>query len=54
VQSVAQQETPYTILNKEHLKWFALDSTSVETQTFYVTADGGHSALAQIIYSNVG
>lgn len=30
-----------------------MDSTSVETQTFYIYGDNGHIALAQVIYSNV-
>jgi len=35
------------------VKWVAMDSTSVETQSFYLIADSGHIALAQVIYSNV-
>lgn len=55
IQSVAEQAktTPYTELAKEDLKWAAMDSTSVETQSFYLMADNGHLALAQVIYSNV-
>lgn len=55
IQSIAKQaETrPYTELKKQHLKWEAMDSTCVETQTFYFTADSGHLGLAQVIYSNV-
>ena len=55
IQSVAKQAetTPYTELTKEDLKWAALNSTSVETQIFYVMADNGHIASAQVIYSNV-
>jgi hypothetical protein len=30
-----------------------MDSTSVETHTFYVFGDNGYIALAQLIYSNV-
>jgi len=53
--SVAEQAktTPYTELTKKDLTWKALDSTSVETQVFYVFTKDGHIALAQIIYSNV-
>ena len=55
IQSVARQAetTPYTELTKEDLRWVAMDSTSVETQTFYLMADSGHIGLAQVIYSNV-
>ena len=55
IQSVAKQaeRLPYTELKKEHLKWEAMDSTCVETQTFYFTADSGHLGMAQVIYSNV-
>lgn len=55
IQSVAKQaETvPYTELKKEHLKWEAMDSTCVESQTFYIMADSGHIGMAQVIYSNV-
>jgi hypothetical protein len=30
-----------------------MESTSVETQTFYFTSEAGQLALAQVIYSNV-
>jgi hypothetical protein len=30
-----------------------MDSTCVETQTFYIHADNGTLGLAQVIYSNV-
>jgi len=55
IQSVARQAetTPYTELNKEDLRWAAMGSTSVETQTFYLMADSGHVGMAQVIYSNV-
>ena len=55
IQSVAKQaETvPYTELKKEHMKWEAMESTCVETQTFYIMADSGHIGMAQVIYSNV-
>jgi len=55
IQSVARQAetTPYTELNKQDLKWAAMDSTNVETQTFYLMADSGHIGMAQVIYSNV-
>ncbi|KAG9237765.1 oxidative stress survival, Svf1-like protein [Amylocarpus encephaloides] len=55
IQSVARQAeiTPYTELGREHMKWEAMDSTSVETQSFYLMADSGHIGLAQVLYSNV-
>ncbi len=53
--SVAEQakETPYTELTKDDLKWTAMESTCVETQTFYLMADSGLIGMAQVIYSNV-
>ncbi|KAL1635234.1 putative cell survival pathways protein [Diplodia intermedia] len=55
IQPVTKQaaETPYTELQKNDLKWVAMDSTCVETQTFYLTADSGHLGMVQVIYSNV-
>lgn len=55
IQSVSRQAetTPYTELSKDDLKWAAMGSTSVETQTFYLMADSGHVGMAQVIYSNV-
>lgn len=55
IQSVARQAetTPYTELDKQDLKWAAMDSTNVETQTFYLMADSGHVSMTQVIYSNV-
>lgn len=44
---------PYTILEKAHLEWADLDSTSVETQTFYLLADSGHVGIVQVIHSNI-
>ncbi|KAI0484684.1 oxidative stress survival, Svf1-like protein [Xylariaceae sp. FL0804] len=45
--------TPYTPLTRDDMKWAAMDSTSVETQSFYFMSESGHVALAQVIYSNV-
>ena len=45
--------TPYTELSRDDMGWAVLDSTFVETQTFYLTADNGNFALIQIIHSNV-
>ncbi len=55
IQSVAKQAetTPYSEVTREDLKWATMNSTSVETQCFYLTADSGHMGLAQVIYSNV-
>lgn len=55
LKSVAEEakETPYTELTRDDLKWEAMDSTSVETQSFYFMSDSGYIALAQVIYSNV-
>jgi hypothetical protein len=55
IKSVAEdaQSTPYTELTRDDMKWVRLDQTSVESQSFYLMADSGHFALAQVIYSNV-
>ncbi|OCL11286.1 oxidative stress survival, Svf1-like protein [Glonium stellatum] len=55
IQSVEQQakETPYTELTKNDLRWEAMESTCVETQTFYMMGDNGHRGMVQVIYSNV-
>ncbi|EXJ78554.1 survival factor 1 [Capronia coronata CBS 617.96] len=50
-----QMETkPYSILNKNDLKWKAMDSTNVETETFYLMLPDGTTLMLQVIYSNVG
>lgn len=43
----------YTELTKDHLKWILIESTCVETQTFYLMAESGHVCFLQVIYSNV-
>ncbi|KAH7116044.1 oxidative stress survival, Svf1-like protein [Dendryphion nanum] len=55
IQVVGKQEgdPAYTELTKKDLKWTLVDSTCVETQTFYFFADSGHTGLIQVIYSNV-
>ncbi|KAH7160755.1 survival factor 1 [Dactylonectria macrodidyma] len=55
IKSVAleAEKTPFTELTREHLTWKAMDSTSVETASFYLFSDNGDVALAQVIYSNV-
>ncbi|KAF4977447.1 hypothetical protein FZEAL_6011 [Fusarium zealandicum] len=55
IRSVAHEaaKTPFTELNRHDLKWLVMDSTSVETQSFYIFGENGYVALAQVIYSNV-
>ena len=55
LRSVAEQArtTPWTELQADDLRWAAMDSTCVETQTIYLFADTGELGLAQVIYSNV-
>ncbi|GFG01341.1 survival factor 1 [Aspergillus lentulus] len=55
IQSVAQQaqQTPYTELTKDDLRWRAYQYTNVETETFYVMADNGTLVMVQVIYSNI-
>ncbi|GKU00795.1 survival factor 1 [Fusarium langsethiae] len=51
--AIEAEKTPYTEVTRDGLKWKAMDSTSVETESFYICADNGYIALAQVIYSNV-
>lgn len=55
IQSVSKQaeRIPYSEVQPQDLKWAAMESTCVETQTFYVMAETGHIAMAQVIYNNV-
>ncbi|KAF2121567.1 oxidative stress survival, Svf1-like protein [Lophiotrema nucula] len=55
IQAVGKQEgdPAYTELTKEGLKWSTIDSTCVETQTFYLFTDAGHIGFLQVIYNNV-
>lgn len=55
IQSVAEQAktTPYTELKKDDLAWACMDSTNVESKSFYMHSDDGHVGLVQVIYSNV-
>ncbi|KAF2188196.1 oxidative stress survival, Svf1-like protein [Zopfia rhizophila CBS 207.26] len=55
IQAVGTHEgdPAYTELTRDDLKWVAMESTSVETQTFYLMTDGGHIGFVQVIYSNV-
>jgi hypothetical protein len=45
--------TPYTELTKDDLRWRAMGSTCVETQTFYLNSDEGDLAILQVIYNNI-
>lgn len=55
IRSVAEEakDIPYTEITRDDLKWNAMDSTCVETQTFYLASDNGDVGLVQVIYSNV-
>lgn len=55
IQTVTAQaeKTPYTVLTKDDLKWKAMESTNVESQTFYLISDEGKVASVQMIYNNV-
>jgi hypothetical protein len=55
IQSVAVEAatTPYTEISSDALRWQALTSTNVESQTFYMTAKDGTYAMLQVIYSSV-
>ncbi|KJZ79808.1 Survival factor 1 [Hirsutella minnesotensis 3608] len=55
IQSVAEeaQTTPYTEITRDDLKWKVMESTCVETESFYLFSDSGEIGLVQVIYSNV-
>ena len=55
IQTVTTQaeKTHYTELTKNDLKWKALKSTNVETQSFYLISDQGKIASVQVIYNDV-
>ncbi|KAF2682142.1 survival factor 1 [Lentithecium fluviatile CBS 122367] len=55
IQPVGKNESdpPFTEVTKADLKWLTPDTTCVETQTFYLHADNGHTVMLQVIYSNV-
>jgi hypothetical protein len=55
IQAVGTHEgdPAFTELKREHLKWITIESTCVETQTFYLFTDAGHVGYVQVIYSNV-
>lgn len=56
IQPVTNQiaKVPYSTLGKDDLKWRVMETTNVETQTFYFMSDDGTTSMAQLIYSNVG
>jgi hypothetical protein len=43
----------FTEATKSNFKWTVMESTSVETQTFYLNTESGHTGFVQVIYSNV-
>ncbi|PVH95673.1 survival factor 1 [Periconia macrospinosa] len=43
----------FSELTKQDLKWKTLEVTNVETQTFYLNADSGHTCFLQVIYNNI-
>lgn len=51
--AIQESENPTYELTKEDLTWHALETTSAETQTFYLEADSGLCGIVQLIYSNV-
>ena len=56
IQSVAEQakeKTSWSEVSKDGLKWEVMDSTNVESKTFYLVSDSGRLGLLQVIYSNV-
>ncbi|KAF2708918.1 survival factor 1 [Pleomassaria siparia CBS 279.74] len=48
-----QGDPAFTEGTKNDFKWTVMESTSVETQTFYLNTDSGHTGFVQVIYSNV-
>lgn len=46
-------KSTFTETTRDDFKWKVMDSTNVETQTFYFVSDEGRIAMAQVIYSNV-
>ncbi|EME40779.1 hypothetical protein DOTSEDRAFT_74353 [Dothistroma septosporum NZE10] len=55
IQSVAKQveQTPFTELTRDDVKWELVNGTNVETKTFYVIGDNGKIGLLSLIYSDV-
>jgi hypothetical protein len=55
IQPVGKHEgdPAYSELTKDDLKWATIDSTCVETQTFYLFTDAGHIGFVQILYNNL-
>jgi hypothetical protein len=53
-QPVTSQVPQFSVLDdKKDLRWVNMDTTNVETATFYFMTDEGVTALAQVIYSNI-
>ncbi|KAF4126651.1 Survival factor 1 [Geosmithia morbida] len=55
IRSVAEEtaKKSHTELTRDDIKWQVMDSTNVETQTFYIFSKSGRIGMAQVIYSNV-
>lgn len=55
IRSVAQEadKTTYTETTRDDFKWKVMDTTNVETETFYFVSDEGRIGMAQVIYSNI-
>lgn len=55
IKSVAAEagENTHTELTRDDIKWQEMDSTNVESQTFYLLSEDDTIGMAQIIYSNV-
>lgn len=55
IRSVADEvdKNTYTETTRDDFKWKVMDTTNVETQTFYFVSDEGRIGMAQVIYSNI-
>ena len=55
IRSVADEadKNTYTETTRDDFKWKVMDTTNVETQTFYFVSDEGKIGMAQVIYSNI-
>ncbi|KYK59378.1 survival factor 1 [Drechmeria coniospora] len=55
IRSVAEEARtkPYTEIDRRDLTWKDMDTTNVESKSFYLFSDNGDIALAQVIHSNV-
>lgn len=55
IRSVAAEvdDSTHSETTRDDFKWQVMDSTNVETQSFYFVSDSGRIGMAQVIYSNV-